>query len=89
MTTSPTRPKGGIEQARRDLMRDDRELYDYIEARVAARELKRAGDDASGAVDGYGAANRVWALAARWERKWKGMALPEHYPAVPSEVAQP
>lgn len=65
------RPKGGIEQARRDLMRTDRELYDYIEARVAARELNRAGGDASGATDNYGAANRVWSLSARWEGKWR------------------
>lgn len=67
------RPKGGIEQARRDFMRSDPELYAYIEARVAARELKRAGGDASGAQDGYGAANRVWAESGRWERKWRAM----------------
>lgn len=67
------RPKGGIEQARRDLMRDDRELYAYIEARVIARELKRAGGDASGALDGHGAANRIWANAGRWEAKWRAM----------------
>lgn len=65
------RPKGGIEQARRNLMRDDPELYAYIEARIAARELKRAGGDASGAADNYGAGNRVWALSARWEQKWR------------------
>ena len=67
------RPKGGIEQARRNLMHDDPELYAYIEARIAAREVKRAGDSASGALDGYGAANRVWALAGTWEQKWRGM----------------
>jgi hypothetical protein len=68
------RPKGGIEQARRNLMRDDPELYGYIEARVAARELNRAGGDAGGAADNYGAANRVWALSGRWEKKWRDMA---------------
>lgn len=67
------RPKGGIEQARRNFMRDDRELYDYIEARVVARALKTAGDEASGAAGKYDAANRVYALAARWEAKWRGM----------------
>jgi hypothetical protein len=60
------RPKGGIEQARRNLMRDDAALYAYIEAHVAARELERAGDDCSGARDGHAAANRVWSLAGRW-----------------------
>lgn len=70
---STPRPKGGIEQARRDLMRTDRELYDYIEARVAARELDRAGGDASGAIDNYGAANRIWASSARWLAKWRAM----------------
>lgn len=69
----PPRPKGGLEQARRNLMRDDPQLYAYLEARVAARELKRAGDDASGSIDGYGAANRVYNLAGQWEQKWRGM----------------
>lgn len=67
------RPKGGIEQARRNFMRDDPELYAYIEARVAARELNRAGGDASNAADNYGAANNVWAVSARWEAKWRAM----------------
>lgn len=67
------RPKGGIEQARRNFMRDDPDLYAYIEARVAARELKRAGGDASGALDNYGAANRVWASSGQWEAKWRAM----------------
>lgn len=61
------------------MVRDDPELYHYIEARVAARELDRAGGDASGAVDNYGAANRIWALSAQWEKKWRAMlpASPE------------
>lgn len=63
------RPKGGIEQARRNLMMSDPALYQYIEALVAARELNRAGGDASGAIDNYGAANRVWELSARWVKK--------------------
>lgn len=66
-------PKGGIEQARRNFMRDNSELYAYIEARVVARELDRAGDTASGAEDGHGAANRIWQMAAPWERKWREM----------------
>lgn len=71
--TMPDRPKGGIEQARRNLMRDDPELYRYIEARVAARELKRAAGDASGAVDQYGASNRIYRLSAWWEQRWRDM----------------
>lgn len=67
------RPLGGIEQARRNFMRDDPELYAYIEARIAARELNRAGGDAGGATDQYGAANRVWNLSGWWEAKWRGM----------------
>lgn len=68
-----------IEQERRDFMAAFPDLYAYIEARVAARETKRAGDDASGASDNYGAANRVWAISGRWEREWRGMleASPE------------
>lgn len=62
-----------VEIRRRQLMTHDRELYAYIEARVAARELDRAGGDASGATDNYGAANRVWALAGTWEQKWRQM----------------
>lgn len=62
-----------LEIARRKLMAHDRALYDYIEARVAARELKRAGGDASGALDQYGAANRVWHQAGWWEQKWRAM----------------
>lgn len=55
-----------LEQRRRDLKRSDPELYAYIEALAAARELKRAGDAVSGALDGHGAANRLWAEAGRW-----------------------
>lgn len=63
-------PKGPqpapVEVRRRKLMTHDRELYEYITALVAARELDRAGGDASGALDGHGAANRVWSLSAMW-----------------------
>jgi hypothetical protein len=55
-----------VEQRRRDLKRSDPDLYAYIEALAAARELDRAGGLASGARDNYGAANRVWAEAGRW-----------------------
>lgn len=58
---------GRVEQARRALMLSDPQLYRYIEAHVAARELDRAGGDASGAETGHGAANRIWQAAARWE----------------------
>lgn len=61
-----SRETADIEQRRRDLKRSDPDLYAYIEALAAARELDRAGGDASGARDKYGAANRVWREAARW-----------------------
>lgn len=64
------RPKGGIEQARKNLMREDPELYAYIEACVAMRELDKAGDMVSGALDGHGAANLVWQFASQWRDKW-------------------
>jgi hypothetical protein len=62
-----------IESRRRSFMHNEPDLYAYIEARVAARELDRAGGDASGAVDNYGAGNRVWRLSAQWEAKWRAM----------------
>jgi hypothetical protein len=58
-----------IETRRRDFKADEPELYAYIEALIAARELERAGGDASGAQDGYGAANRVWHLAGTWRAR--------------------
>jgi len=58
-----------LELERRRLMAHNRLLYDYIEALVAARELKRGGDDASGALDGHCAANRLYASRDRWRRK--------------------
>lgn len=64
-----SRSTPSIEQRRRDLKRSDPNLYAYIEALVAARELKRAGGDASGALDNYGAANRVWHLSGQWAAK--------------------
>lgn len=71
--TMVSRDLDDIESRRRDFKADEPGLYAYIEARVAARELERAAGDASGATDGYGAANRVYSLAGRWEQKWRGM----------------
>lgn len=62
-------PPPPVEIRRRQLMTHDRELYDYIEALVAARELERVGGDAGGASDSYGAANRVWGEAGRWRQR--------------------
>jgi hypothetical protein len=62
-----------LEQRRRDLMRDDPALYAYVTARAAAKALDSAGDLASGAVDNYGAANRVWLEAARARARWRAM----------------
>lgn len=81
------RPKGGIEQARRNFMREDPELYAYIQARVVARALDSAGDSASGAETGHGAANRVWSLAATWRAKWQTMIAAERKPTL-EEVKQ-
>lgn len=72
------RPKGGIEQARRNFMREDPELYAYIQARVVARAL----DSASGAETGHGAANRVWSLGATWRAKWQTMIAAERKPTL-------
>jgi hypothetical protein len=63
----------GIEQDRRNFMEAEPALYAYIEALVAARELERAGGDASGATSGEGAANRVWALAGKWRERAERM----------------
>lgn len=67
------RPRGPqppqVEIRRRKLMSSDCELYDYIEAHVAARELDRVGGDASGAVDGHAPANRVWGASGRWSAR--------------------
>lgn len=59
----------GIEQRRRDLMRDQPDLYDYIETLTEARTYKVAGDLASGATDGHGAANRCYRRAASYARR--------------------
>lgn len=59
-----SRPKGGIEQARRNLKAEDPNLYAYIAAHEVARALDSAGDEVSGARDGMSAANRVWGRAA-------------------------
>lgn len=64
-------PKGGIEQARRNFMREQPELYAYIEARLVARTWKDAGDITSGACDQYGASNRCYKQAGRYQEKTK------------------
>lgn len=63
----------GIEQSRRDFMRDHPDLYRYIALRESAKALKSAGDTASGALDGHGAANRVWSMAGQAEARWRAM----------------
>ena len=55
----------GIEQQRRDFMRDQPGLYRYIENITSARVLDSAGDQASGATDAQTAANRLWRFAAQ------------------------
>jgi hypothetical protein len=63
----------GIEQSRRDFKADHPELYEYIRLREQAKAYKTCGDTISGAVDGHGAANRVWVLMARAEAMWRAM----------------
>lgn len=54
-----------LEQQRRDFKGANRDLYDYIAALEWAKALDHAGDLASGAVDGHGAANRLGAAKSR------------------------
>lgn len=63
----------GIEQARRDFMRDNRTLYDYLEARLQARTWGDAGDTASGAEDEYAASNRCYAQEGRFTKRSEEM----------------
>lgn len=58
-----------FEQARRDLKRDNPDLYAYIRAFEVAKALDSAGDTASGSLDGHHAANRIWREAAQ-QRHW-------------------
>lgn len=60
----------GIEQSRRDFMRDYPDLYGYIALREQAKALDSAGDHISGHHE---AANRVWGLAAATDVKWRAM----------------
>lgn len=60
----------GIEQDRRDFMRENPDLYAYIKARESAKALDEAGDAISGAHE---AANRVWALSAKRRRQYEEM----------------
>lgn len=66
-------PPKGIEQERRDFMREHPDLYRYIALRESAKALKSAGDNASGAIDGHGAANRVWSMAAQAKERYEAM----------------
>lgn len=54
-----------LEQERRDLKRERPELYEYVTHFECAKALDSAGDSASGATSGHGAANRVWQTAGR------------------------
>lgn len=60
----------GIEQARRDFMRDYPSLYRYIARREAAKAVKSVGDLISGHHE---AANKVWAEAAWYEQQFRAM----------------
>ncbi len=60
----------GIEQSRRDFMRDHPDLYRYIARREAFKAVKSAGDLISGHHE---AANKVWAEAARSGRDIREM----------------
>lgn len=55
----------GIERQRRALMRDEPELYRYIENITAARVLEAAGDEAVTAMLPVASASWIWDLAAR------------------------
>ena len=67
------RSRHGLEQSRRNFKADFPELYEYIQLRETARALKSAGDTASGALDGHGAANRVWSMAARARERYEAL----------------
>lgn len=63
----------GIEQSRRNFKADHSELYEYIRLRESAKALKSAEDTVSGATDGYGAANRVWSMAAQARERYEAL----------------
>ena len=60
------------EQARRDFMRDNPDLYEYIRSRISARVMNEAGDLVSGATTGHSAANRCYAAASRHSARIEG-----------------
>ena len=64
-----------MEQARRDLKGSNPDFYAYISAFEAQKILDQAGDTVSGASDGHGAANRLWALAGQAKRRASVLAL--------------
>lgn len=57
-----------LEQRRRDLKGSDPDFYSYIANIEWAKALDTAGDHASGASNGHGAANRCWGMSARRKR---------------------
>lgn len=60
----------GIEQSRRDFMRDNPDLYKYIALRESAKALESAGDNISSY---HGAANIVWSLSATYKDRYLDM----------------
>jgi hypothetical protein len=64
-----------LEQQRRDLMSQDRRLYDYVAAREIAKVLDRLGDRLSGVS--HEAANLVGREAAEWNARWSSRAREE------------
>lgn len=70
MPADTYRSPHGIEQSRRDFMRDHPDLYAYIAAREAAKALDSAGDRISGYHE---AANLVWSLAGAAKHHYEAM----------------
>lgn len=56
-----------IEQQRRDLLRDNRELYNYIARRESAKALDALGDRLSGIS--HEAANIAWAESTAYKHR--------------------
>lgn len=63
----------GIEQDRRDFMRENPRLYAYIALREAAKALDTTGDAISGH---HAAANAVWKASATVRAKYEAMTAP-------------
>lgn len=73
MAESPYRSPHGIEQDRRDFMRDHPNLYLYIARREASKALDAVGDIISGHHE---AANVVWHRAAVLRQGYEAMQTP-------------